>query len=194
MKKLIVDTETSGLPSNWKAYDEDITIWPRLVEIAWIVLDYEDKTIISKNFIIKPKGFSIPVEASKVHGITTEKALLEGSDLRITLLELAKDFSNCEMLIAHNIDFDYPVINCEFKRTNINTKIHQLKRLCTMKASTDFCNIPSPYGPKWPKLEELYEILFGKHLEARHSAKGDATACAECYVELKKRKIIFYNC
>ena len=190
MKKLIFDTETVGLPSNWKAYEGDTTIWPRVVEIAWIVLDYENKTIISRNFIVKPKDFTIPVEVSKLHGITTEKAILEGSDLKSILLKFAEDLSDCGILIAHNIDFDYPVINCEFKRTNINIKLHQLKRLCAMKATANFCNISGPYGPKWPKLEELYEKLFRKNLEIAHRAKGDAIACAECYVELKKRKII----
>ena len=70
MKKLIVDTETSGLPSNWKAYDEDTTIWPRVVEIAWIVLDYEDKTIISKNVFIH-----IFASLSQIYKLNHEKTI-----------------------------------------------------------------------------------------------------------------------
>ena len=37
---LLFDTETTGLPKNWKAPVTDVDNWPRLVQIAW--LTYED--------------------------------------------------------------------------------------------------------------------------------------------------------
>jgi len=37
MKILFFDTETTGLPKNWKAPVEQLDNWPRLVQIAWQV-------------------------------------------------------------------------------------------------------------------------------------------------------------
>jgi len=33
---LFFDTETTGLPKNWKAPIEDLNNWPRLVQLAWL--------------------------------------------------------------------------------------------------------------------------------------------------------------
>ena len=48
MYKIIVDTETSGLPTAWDAGENAINIWPRIVEIAWIVLDENDNIVITE--------------------------------------------------------------------------------------------------------------------------------------------------
>ncbi|MCX6741278.1 MAG: hypothetical protein NTY61_02675, partial [Candidatus Parcubacteria bacterium] len=34
---LFFDTETTGLPKNWKAPIEDLDNWPRIVQIAWAI-------------------------------------------------------------------------------------------------------------------------------------------------------------
>ena len=94
---------------------------------------------------------------SKGHLLNLSIGQGEVSVTPIQVIQLINSIANNGILHTPHLNIKH-----EFKRTNINTKIHQLKRLCTMKASTYFCNIPGPYGPKWPKLEELYEILFGK--------------------------------
>lgn len=58
-----------------------------------------------------------------------------------------------------------------------------------MKASTEFCKIPGPYGYKWPKLEELYKILFNESFNA-HNALDDIRATARCFWELKNKNVI----
>ena len=75
---LFFDTETTGLPKSWKAPVSDLDNWPRLVQIARILCDKEGNRIESKDFIIKPENFEIPIEASNVHRISTEKAINEG--------------------------------------------------------------------------------------------------------------------
>ena len=55
-----------------------------------------------------------------------------------------------------------------------------------MKSTTDFCQLPGPYGYKWPRLEELYQKLFGEDFENRHQALADVRACAKCYFELRR--------
>ena len=75
---LFFDTETTGLPRNWKAPVTDLNNWPRMVQIAWILCDDKGNRVESADYIIKPENFVIPQDASRVHGITTEKAINEG--------------------------------------------------------------------------------------------------------------------
>lgn len=190
MSVLIFDTETSGLPTDYRADFSNVNVWPRIVEIAWIVLDSDLKPVTSSEFIVRPDGFEISAGASSVHGITTAKATAEGSPLRYVLSCLAEDMSEVELLVAHNIDFDFPVVNCEFLRSKVSSSLGVKRRYCTMRSSTELCNIPGNFGrPKWPKLEELYRFLFARTFSEAHRAMHDVQATTECYLELRRRGI-----
>ena len=78
---LIFDTETTGLPQNWKAPLTDFSNWPRCVQLAWQVHDVEGKLMEVKNYIIKPESYDIPVNAEKIPGISTERAIKQGMPL-----------------------------------------------------------------------------------------------------------------
>ena len=189
MKVLIIDTETSGLPTSYKADFTDINAWPRIVEIAWLKLNERLEPELSSEFIIKPSGFKISPTAESVHGITNEKANKFGISIDHALACLNQDISDTDLIVAHNIDFDFPVINCEFLRNNTQTVFSARPRFCTMKNTTQLCNITGDYGPKWPKLGELYEFLFNQSFTEAHRAMHDVEATAKCYVELVKRGI-----
>lgn len=182
MNKIIFDTETTGMPSNWNSAEDDINAWPRIVQLAWIVIDENDEKLYSKEYIIKPDNFVIPTRVSNVHGISTEIAHQKGIELKIVLCELKKDLINANLLIAHNIDFDYPILNCEFKRLNIKSGLNKLSKFCTMKANEIclFCNFGRD-GKKWPKLQELHIKLFNKSFANAHSAIVDAEITAKCF-------------
>ena len=62
---LFFDTETTGLPRNWKAPVTDLNNWPRLVQLAYLLYDNKGNKISGGDFIIKPNGFTIPTDASK---------------------------------------------------------------------------------------------------------------------------------
>ncbi len=51
---LFFDTETTGLPRNYKAPVSDSNNWPRMVQIAWRLMDEKGGEIDSQDFIIKP--------------------------------------------------------------------------------------------------------------------------------------------
>lgn len=68
---LFFDTETTGT-RNYKAPSTDTRNWPRLVQIAWILTDEEGNRTHEGNLIVKPDGFTIPADAVRVHGITTQ--------------------------------------------------------------------------------------------------------------------------
>ena len=49
MRYLFFDTETTGVPQNYKAPSSDTDNWPRMVQLAWIVTDDEGSRLHSGN-------------------------------------------------------------------------------------------------------------------------------------------------
>ena len=49
---LIFDTETTGLPNNWKAPLTDFDNWPRLVQLAWQLHDIKGGLIEKNNLFV----------------------------------------------------------------------------------------------------------------------------------------------
>jgi len=183
---LFFDTDTTGIPKNYKAPVSDINNWPRLVQIAWLVTDNSGNEIKSAEYIIKPDGFSIPEDAARIHGITNELASQSGVDLKPVLEEITVDISKAVALIAHNMQFDEKILGAEFLRMGHPNHMDGKPKKCTMQSSTDYCKIPGAYGNKWPKLQELYKKLFRESFGNAHNALADVRACSRCYFELRR--------
>ena len=187
---LFFDTETTGLPKNWKAPITDLDNWPRLIQLAYLLSDTGGNRISGGDFIIKPVGFTIPDEAARIHGISTERANNEGKDLQIVLRDFQKDVSRARYLIAHNMSFDEKIVGAEFLRNGMTDNLPAKTKICTMQSSTNYCALPGPYGFKWPKLTELHCKLFNKGFEEAHNAAADVSAMINCFWELKRLGII----
>ncbi|MCK5337663.1 MAG: 3'-5' exonuclease [Bacteroidales bacterium] len=187
---LFFDTETTGLPRNWNAPVTDLNNWPRLVQLAYLLSDNEGKIFQQGDYIIKPEGYTIPHEASNVHGITTERAIRDGHNLHSILQEFDELITKAEYLVAHNISFDEMIVGAEFLRQNMTNSILSKRKICTMKSTTNFCAIDGPYGYKWPKLSELHYKLFGEGFDEAHNAAADINATAKCFWELKRIGIL----
>ncbi len=188
---LIFDTETTGLPVDWKAPISNFDNRPRLVQIAWYHCDNSGNILTDSNYIVKPQGFTIPEDSTEVHGISTEMAKNEGVNLKTVLVDFSKAISQSSFLVAHNMNFDEKIVGAEFLRANVDNQLPIIPKICTMEMSTDYCKLPGKYGNyKWPSLSELHYKLFDKHLDEAHDAAVDVKACVNCFFELKKREII----
>ena len=189
-KILFFDTETTGVPLNYKAPSSDTNNWPRLVQLAWILTDEEGNRIHTGNFIIKPDGFVIPADAAKVHGITTQKAEEDGVSLVEAIEQFKADLDIATYIVGHNVDFDKKIVGAEMIRLGMKDELEKKKSYCTMQSSIDFCKIPGKYGYKYPKLQELYRKLFDEDFEDAHNAMSDIEATEKCFWELRKRKLV----
>ncbi len=188
---LFFDTETTGLPRSWNAPVEDTDNWPRLVQLAWQLYDAEGNKAEGGDLIIFPDGFVIPIESARVHRITTERARAEGVPLAHAMETFSLLVDRAEHLVAHNMSFDEKIVGAEFLRLGMKDLIAPKKKICTMKASVDFCAIPSPRGGnKWPKLSELHRTLFNEDFAEAHNAAADINATARCFWELGRRGVI----
>ena len=188
---LTFDSETTGLPKNFKAPISDSENWPRLVQLAWQINDKEGKLINNKSFLIKPDNFTIPYNSEKIHGISTQIALEKGIGLIIALKDFEEDLKKCKYIIGHNINFDKNILGAEFYRKNIESNLLNKISIDTGHISKQYCNLKGGLGGglKMPKLIELYEILFGKKFSDAHDASYDVNATAKSFFYLLKKEV-----
>lgn len=190
IKYLFLDTETTGIPSDYNAPSSQISNWPRLVQISWSITDETSKIIKEENHIIYPKGFTIPKDASTIHKITTEKAQTYGKSLTDVMRIFINDFKEADYIIGHNINFDKRIIGAELIRLGQMDIMDTKPFYCTMISSTNYCKIPGPYGYKYPQLKELYEKLFGDSFIDAHNSQLDVKATIKCFWEMKRKNLI----
>ena len=107
----------------------------RIVEIS-ILKIFPNGNKESKTWLVNPT-IPIPEEVIKIHGITNEIMLEKGENIKKILKMFLMDCANCNLIVAHNIQFDENVIGVETIRnygTNVLTQINT-RRYCTMKRS-----------------------------------------------------------
>jgi DNA polymerase-3 subunit epsilon len=193
MNLLFFDCETNGLPKNYSASYEEVESWPRVISLAWLLVDTEQNIINSQHHLIKPNGWTIPAEEFWTkNGFSTERSLAEGIDIDPVLEAFVFDKHNADVLVAHNLNFDHRIVWAEIIRSGRKPK-SGMEKICTMMKSTKHCNIPSPKGygaPKWPTLNELHNVLFKRSFEGAHDALADVTACKDCFFELLRLNVI----
>jgi DNA polymerase III subunit alpha len=196
-KYMFVNIATSGLPDRapggyhdfkkTKHYDRC-----RIVQLVWTVTDSDGNVISSKNYIIKPDNFNIHREASKLHGITKDIAYAKGIDMNKVFKEFLKDIQTCELLIAHNIEFDYNVLMSELfrnKQKDLMFIVKFIKKMCTGSATKSLLKLPtkSAYDDyKMPKLTELYKWCFKENI-GKYDVQGNIDALVKIYSHLKQK-------
>ena len=152
---LVYDTETTGLPRDYNAPMTDSENWPRLVQLAWQLHDEKGKLLSRGNRIVKPEGFKIPFTSSKIHGITTERALSEGALLSDVIEEFNADLMRAKYVMGHNIEFDVNIVGAEQHRLGLSfEELASIGQIDSKLEATDFCAIPGGRGGrfKWPTL------------------------------------------
>lgn len=133
MKVLVFDTETTGLPPRKsKENYEDINAYykaqPYIVQLSWVLVNIEDTTnnidiLDIGDYIIKlPENIKIPNESMEIHGITNEIMYNTGVDITYVLSKFRDTTQKCDLLVGHNIKFDYERIVVECYRNNIPMK------------------------------------------------------------------------
>jgi DNA polymerase-3 subunit alpha len=189
---LIFDTETTGLPKDWKKPYTDTDNWPRAIQIAWQLHDDLGELIEAKEYIIQPVGFDIPYDAEKIHGISTEYALHEGVTLELAMAEFQEAIAKSKFIVGQNVGFDKNIIGCEFHRLGLGNEWQNLPVLdtCTEVTAT-MCKLPGGRGGKYklPTLSELHKELFDEPFAEAHNATADVEATTRCFFELIRREV-----
>lgn len=188
MKRIYYDTETTGFPAKAGAPQSE---WPHIVQLAAILVDDEEGEVASLNVIIRPDGWTVPDDAAKIHGITTEKAERFGIPIASAMSMFSQLCRQAEQAIAHNDEFDLKLVTFEIDRLAKPNVLLTTPRFCTMKATTEICKLPGRYGQfKWPKLIEAHQHFFGEGFDGAHDALVDVRACHRVHMHLLKNNLI----
>jgi len=199
---LVFDTETTGKPLDYKAPITAVDNWPHVVQLGMAMVHPNGDVEEWCRLIKPPNGvaYPIPSEATAIHGITDQMCVEQGVSLHVALELFCFWATGAKAIVAHNLDFDRPVLGCEMHRTKIKPvfpldkegKEARPMNVCTMKATMELVGIPlgwyikdQPY--KWPNLQQLHTKLFDVGFEGAHDAMEDVRATVRCYQELIKR-------
>lgn len=198
---LIFDTETTGLiPKHTVPIDEQ----PYVLQLSYIVYDVDTNRVIKiADFIIRPPDHVViqPL-ITEITGITREICDSQGVPIDVALRAFNEDYERCDLIVAHNIEFDSEMIRIEVMRNSdlgttgcplIKTMFpldNSKPTYCTMIHGRGLCNIQriAASGRTWikpPRLEELYERLFGEKPTNLHNALVDTYVCLRCFVKMR---------
>lgn len=192
---LFFDTETTGLFQDRLPVDDPSQ--PYIVQLAAQLCEEDGDPVAGFSFIVDPgiasHGLTIPEAASKVHGITDERAIQFGVSSEFALSAFTHLYQRADVVCAHNIKFDRGVVEAAIARHY--QKVMPLRKplFCTMEAATPIINLPPTERmramgmtkPKPPRLEECVRHFFGEALEGAHDAMIDVIACRRVYMHLK---------
>lgn len=190
---LFLDTETNGLIQS--ALPDDHPSQPHLVQIGLVLADESGAEWASAELIVRPDGWTIPQQAARVHGITTELARAAGVPLMLAVATFTNLRSIASKVVAHNHPFDDMVMRAAIHRTGKKpASPGPLERVCTMELSAPICNLPPTERmkaagftkPKPPTLMEAHRHLLGEEFQGAHGALVDARACMRVFFALKK--------
>lgn len=188
------DTETTGFIQS--GLPDDHPSQPHLVQLGCVLYTAEGTEMAAVSLIVKPNGWTIPKQASDVHGITTEIAEACGVPLAIAVAAFVNMRHCAAEVVAHNKPFDDKVMAVQLARLKATvSKPAPDRATCTMHLAAPIVNIPPTAKmlragfnkPKAPTLTECYKYFFNEDLIGAHGAMTDAQACARVYFEIQKR-------
>lgn len=190
---LFFDTETNGLPSNFRDPAQVIATWPALVQIAWQLRRYtpdeEAGALVEiDQRVVRPAAdIKWNEGALQVHGITRERAEASGEPLATVMDAFFAAAGRADVLVAHNMAFDRTIVESELYRAGDYSRRWPTALYCTQTATTALCQLPGFRGQfKFPKLVELHRFLFRADGDFEwHSAQGDVACMVACFERLR---------
>jgi DNA polymerase III epsilon subunit-like protein len=176
---LVFDTETTGL----MRFDQsdDAPCQPRLASWALLLVNDALQVTAAHCGLVKPNGWTMPLEAERINGLTTEMLQAAGESVRRPLSLFVEAIEDGRTLVAHNLAFDRRVMRGEMMRLGWPEAQDVPLGLCTMQDLTQACGIPNPRGAgfKWPRLNEAIPALLGREFHGAHGALADAMGCLD---------------
>lgn len=178
-RTLVFDTETTQLINNSLM---PLGKQPRVTEFCGIMIDDDGNHVDRLEFLCYPT-ISIPEEAAKITGLTDE-ILSQHPPFSIRFPAVKAFIETADIVIAHNLSYDFAVINFEANRSE-GTIIwpKPSRRICTVEATEHLKGFRLG-------LTALHEHLFNIPFPSAHRAGADVEALVRCVVELRRLDLL----
>lgn len=186
---------------------ENLDDYPFITQLSFALYDIIQKKILrSYNAYVRLEPhIVVPSKITEITGITREFLDENGQNILDVLIEFYIAYLECDAVVAHNFEFDTRMVLTEVKR-NYATLLPEIRPHilwmfnpmyckatyvllhCTMKSNIERCNIKRKTATgreftKFPKLSELYDLLFHSVPDKLHNSMIDVLACLRCYLK-----------
>jgi DNA polymerase-3 subunit alpha len=206
LRILLLDTETNGLPRNRFAPISLAGNWPAILQLSWGVYELapDGRTLHTGEkrdigLALDP-AIAWDTGAAAIHGISEMEARRGTSPAR-AFTEFAEVLRRVDVVIAHNLAFDKPVIRAAAYAVGLKDvwPVAGPQEFCTMEATRGILRLPMPSAPtggrfKAPRLNELYTWLYGHVYDMSgavlHTAASDTHCLEQCLRGLLRRGIV----
>jgi DNA polymerase III epsilon subunit-like protein len=193
---LFVSIKTTGLPIDINRSKDDLSNWPHIIQISWLVFN-EDRKLIEREDHIIMQNLTIPERIIEETGISNEIMIEKGELPEAVFSMFNKAIKDVKIFVAHNIEFTNSILHAEMYRNNIPFSLKNKEIVCTMESSSDYCGIKDYEHEdfKYPKLLELLEKCFYQSEGSVESldllnAKMNVHIIAKCFFYLVEKGII----
>jgi DNA polymerase III epsilon subunit-like protein len=184
---LYFDTETTG-KADWRAPASALH-QPRVVQIG-AELHRADTCLAMFHTLVQPAGWTIPAEATAIHGITDAMCAADGLPGLAVLNVFVGLLLAADVVVSFNLDFDALMLEIEGHHHQRPDLWRDVRGFCAMRAATPYCRLPGhrPGQYKWPRLAEAHQILCGTPLVGAHGALADTRGCRNVTQALCQRQ------
>ena len=130
-KFLFYDTETTGL---LKPCNSRLEWQPHIIEFYGVVYDENENKLDELEFLCKPP-IPITQQITKITKIS-EEDIKDAKPFSFYAEKVKNLFESVDIQVAHNLSYDYNVVNYEMKRLGIDVKHPKL--FCTLEKTRFF--------------------------------------------------------
>lgn len=177
MRTLLFDTETTDLlPNSLLPVNQQ----PRVIEFFGHVIEEDGTVVKDLEFRCNP-GIKLDPKISKITGIV-DADLVNQPPFGMNTNLIQQLFGMADRVAAHNLSYDYAVMNIEFDRLD-KKLIWPAIKVCTVE-ETEFIK-----GHRL-KLSDLHMELFGEGFTGAHRAREDVWALTRCWLKLAEMEFV----
>jgi len=182
---LVFQTAAAGRPISRKARPDEVFNWPRLVAISWILLGEDKKPKGSKNFLIKPDGYTFKDEHLEAIKVDRKELEEHGESLNDVMDQFVKVCGEAKYVFAHNMKGNSTILGAEFIRAEKDFPLRRQPAYCIMEEATFYTKLPKRGGGfKWPTLQEAHTKIFKQGYSPARNARADVIAASRVLLAL----------
>jgi DNA polymerase III epsilon subunit-like protein len=187
MNYAVIDTEGSGLFDYTKPADAPGQ--PRMAAMGIILVNGDLEVEQEHGFLIRPEGwtFDDTNDAAKVNGLTQERLMAEGVDVKEPLRLYGDAIDQRRIVVAFNVLHDLKTLRAELRYAGFPDRFMQTRHICAMQGCRKLVDARTADGKKKaPKLAEACAFFGIDQQEGAHTGLGDARSALEILRRLKE--------
>ena len=201
MPYIVIDVETNGTyvykyPKGHELagqpYPADGPGQARVAEIGIIYCDDDFNVEREYHAYIKPNGWEMTPETTKINGLNTDFLMQEGIPIVDALKVYHDAILSGRVVVAFNVQFDAKALRGESRRAGLDDLFEDTYNTCAMRSAMNLEPKVQKLGEKkggFPRLSDV-AAHFGIPQEMEHSALDDARVTVLIAKALKEAGVL----